>query len=390
MAEPASPDVETRERLLGVLGELVVHGGAARFLVAPVEPGPSAFPEPWSPTRGGVALLLRRLAIHAGLELAIEVEDLRAEGAPPTERKPATYVELVELVRAVGASTTTGARYTLGFVGADDVVGTVAHEIGVAHAALSRVEHADPYRSAETPEIAIDPDVDLVRGSIATVYLGLGVLAANAAFQQYSSAGRFNGGYVPLEYDVLRAGYVAMSELAFLLAVQAIVRRETTPPAGLEPPQRDEVAAWIRALRGRDAELRERLGIPGDATVVARAPASIFENVADATEADDAPVVRRNAFRWRTHRGGVGLIAGTVLGVSLAAIVASRGMAPGFALGGATVGHVVGRRVRVPRCSACATIVDPDATTCRKCGAALRGDIASLSERLEAEERLDA
>jgi hypothetical protein len=34
-------------------------------------------------------------------------------------------------------------------------------------------------------------------------------------------------------------------------------------------------------------------------------------------------------------------------------------------------------------------VVAIDATTCHRCGAALRGDIASLSERLEAEERLE-
>ncbi len=387
MAEPESPDLETRERLLTTLGELVVRGGAPRFLVAPVEPGAAAFPEPWSPTRGGVTLLLRRLAMHAELDHTIEVEDRRADAPPPTERKPSTRVELLELVRA-DAGDKTRARYTLGYVGADDVVGTIAHEVGVAHAVLARSEQADPYRSAESPTLTIDQDVDLSRGSIATVYLGLGVLAANAAYQQYSSGGRFNGGYVPLEYDVLHAGYISMSELAFLLAVQAIVRGDTTPPAGLEPPQRDEVAAWIRTLRARAGELREQLGLERTATGVARPAAAIFDD-ADDHEPDEAPLAPRNAFRWRTHRGGVGLIAGTVLGVGLAAMVASRGMAPGLAFGGATIGHVLGRRVRVPRCSACATVVAPDATTCPHCGAALRGDIASLSERLEAEERLD-
>jgi hypothetical protein len=70
-------------------------------------------------------------------------------------------------------------------------------------------------------------------------------------------------------------------------------------------------------------------------------------------------------------------------------LVASHGAAPWLAFGGAASGHIVGRRVRVPRCSACATIVAPDASACRACSARLRGDIASLSERLEAEERLN-
>ncbi|MDQ3370229.1 MAG: hypothetical protein M3680_32835, partial [Myxococcota bacterium] len=59
-----------------------------------------------------------------------------------------------------------------------------------------------------------------------------------------------------------------------------------------------------------------------------------------------------------------------------------------FAAGGS--GHVLGRRVRVARCSACVTVLDVRAQTCRSCGANLRGDIARLADRLEAEEQLEA
>ena len=220
------------------------------------------------------------------------------------------------------------------------------------------------------------------------MYLGLGVIAANAAYQQYSRDGVFNGAYVPLEYDVLEAGYMPMSQLAFLLAVQAVVR-EHEAPAGLSGPQRDETAEWIKALRVDRAELCARLGIAPEAAATEREAVTAF---ADAVLApDDAePAERKTAFRWRTHRGGIGLIAGTVLGVGLAVTIASRGAVPWIAFGGAAGGHIIGRRVNVPRCSACATIVSPNATVCPRCGAALRGDIASLSERLEAEERLES
>jgi len=77
-------------------------------------------------------------AKRAGLDRAIEVED-RQVGARPTERKPATRVTLVEVRR-------TTAVFALALLGADD----------------------------------------LERGSIATVYLGLGVLAANAARQNHA------------------------------------------------------------------------------------------------------------------------------------------------------------------------------------------------------------
>src|SRR5262249_35905166 len=161
------------------------------------------------------------------------------------------------------------ASFVVNFIGSDDVVGTLAHEVGVVHAVLARGDGASPYRAAEVPmleragaddrEREVDPDRDLERGSIAAVYLGLGVMAANAAYQQSSQAGRFNGAYVPLEYEVIRAGYLPMSSLAYLLAVQATVRGDRDVPDGLSGPQRDEVGAWIDALRPDAQALRERL-----------------------------------------------------------------------------------------------------------------------------------
>lgn len=374
MAQPISPDADAREHLLSVLAEWIARSGESPFLLPPVAPGPENFPEPWAPTKAGVALLLRRLLSHAATDYEVVIDDRRA-GAPPTERKPATRCELVEVHGSK-------AVFTLGFVGTDDVVGTLAHEVGLVHAAMHRPGDPDPYRTAEPPVIQVDHDRDAERGAVATVYLGLGVLAANAAFQQYSRGGRFNGGYEPLEYDVLRAGYAPMSDLAYLLAVQAMVRRESSPPAGLSAPQRDEVLQWMKALDR--TQLCDALGITPNAELPQR-PAVV--RFADATlEAEEAPA--RNAFRWQTHRGGVGFVAGAVLGVSLALAITTRGIMPFTFAGGAT-GHILGRRLRVPRCSACASVVRADATLCEHCGARLRGDIANLSDRLEAEEHLD-
>jgi hypothetical protein len=376
---PRSPTAERRDALLGVLGELIARGGAARVLAPPVVPGADAFPEPWRATRGGVRAVLRRLAWHAGNDRAIVLNDDRL-GAPPTERKPETRVGLTRVAQKE-------LTFRVEFLGEDDVAGTLAHELGVAHAAVNRIDSVDPYRTGEGPEIEVDVDRDHERGSIATVYLGLGVLAANAAYQQYSRPGRFNGGYSPLEYDVLRAGYAPMSEIAFLLAVQAVIRGAGVP-AGLSGPQRDEVNEWITALAAQRTELRERLGIARDAEATTAREVPV--RFADVDLAEDAPPPRKNAFRWRTHRGGVGFVAGAVLGVGVAVAVASPNMTPLLVFGAAGSGHVLGRRVRVPRCTACASVVDAAATVCTSCGAALRGDIAQLADRLEAEERLEA
>ncbi len=380
MAQPEQPDAASREQLLDVLGELIARGGAGPLLAPPVEPGPAAFPEPWAPTKAGVELLLRRLAAHAGLDRKIVVDDRRTAAAAPTDDVPLTQLAAVELTRDE-------ARFELGFLGDDDIPGVFAHEVGVAYAALVRSQGDEPYRSAEPPAIAIDPEVDHQRGSIATVYLGLGVLAANAARQQHNILQRQS--YHPLLVasvaTFVEAGHLPLSQLGYLLAVQAVLRGETVPPPGLQPAQRDAVEAWLSALRGQGAELRARLGIASALRGRERPEVVPFGEVSLA----EAPAAPRTAFRWRTHRGGVGLIAGAVLGLGVAAAIGSHGAAIGVLFGGAAAGHVVGRRVLVPRCSACASIVATNAQTCSKCGAALRGDIARLADRLEAEEQLE-
>jgi hypothetical protein len=382
--QPEVPDLERRAYLLGVLAELVARGGPAALLAPPVVPGPAAFPEPWQPTRGGVTALLRRLAWHAGQHRALVVID-EPRGALATERKPETHLELTEIREKEKEIVV-----TLSFIGEDDVVGTLAHEIGVAHALVSGLDTTAPYRVAESPVLAVDSDRDLERGSIATIYLGLGVLAANAAYQQYSRAGKLGGDYMPLEYDVLRAGYVPMSDLAYLLAVQAVIRGETSPPRGLSPPQRDEVSAWLAVLRDRKAELRDRLGVALDVQGVAARPHAVpFDDV----EVGEAAPVGRRAFRWHMHRGLFGSAIG--LAIAIGATIAISTAAPMFEpmvvclIGGSVAGHLIGRRVRIARCSACVTMVPLRAERCSKCGATFHGDITSLSQRLEAEERLD-
>jgi len=379
---PEMPDAATCEHLLDVLAELVARSGPAPLLLAPVEPGPEAFPDAWAPNASGVTLLLRRLAWHAGVDREIKVQSELA-GAPPDERKPMTRVELVE----VGPRS---ASFVLHYVGDDDVAGALAHEIGVAHAVLHR-HGRDPYRAADDPVVAVDPELDLERGSIATVYLGLGTLAANASRQHHSVMERqgFNPMFVAPTGATVEAGHVSIDSLAYLLAVQAVVRGVAEPPPGLTPEQRRAVDAWLDALRDRRAELRERLGITADAESLAARERPEVVRFDDEVVSDDAP--RKTAFRWRTNRAGIGTLAGGVLGLGIAMIaVVSTGGLAGIMIGGAVGGHILGRGVRVVRCSGCATPLPEGATSCTRCGATLRGDIASLSERLDAEERLES
>ena len=154
--------------------------------------------------------------------------------------------------RAPRGAAKLGGLLHLGYVGEDDVVGSLAHEIGVVYSVIHPPEGADPYRTAEADTLKVDSDVDLERGSIATVYLGLGVLAANAARQQHAV---FEGqGFNPLlvaKVGVqLESGHVPVASLVYLVAVQAAIRGDKQPPNGLVPAQRREVAAWLETLDG--------------------------------------------------------------------------------------------------------------------------------------------
>jgi hypothetical protein len=382
---PSRPDAETRDHLVSELAALVAAGGPGPLLAAPVAPTAAGFPERWRATPTGVSLLLRRLAWHARLDVAITVADHRVP-APPTERRPPTRVEVV---RVRGDAL----ELNLVHIGRDDIAGTLAHEIGVGYVLRVRDAERSPYRSAAAdvdpgPDGSPIDDADLERGSIATVYLGLGVLAANAAFQQYSS-GRWTGGYAALEYDVLSAGYVEMSDLAFLLAVQAVVRggRKPTLPPGLSPPQRDEVSAWIAALKHDGDDLRTRLGIAEDAVAATTRAVEAIDDPGEPAGSDAA--AERVAFRWRTHRGGAGFLVGGAVGFALAFVAPARSIAvPVGILAAATLGAASGRRFQHVKCSRCLASVRANTTCCSRCNSALRGDIAHLEDRLEAEDLL--
>jgi hypothetical protein len=130
--------------------------------------------------------------------------------------------------------------------------------------------------------------------------------------------------------------------------------------------------------------LRARLGNAGDAVAGERPTPTAFPN---AKLEPDAPR-HKIAFRWRTSRGGLGMFTGTLLGIG-AALAGPPILTPWLVIGGAVGGHLVGRLIRVPRCSACATVLKGLAQHCTACGAVMRGDIAHLSDRLAAEEQLD-
>jgi len=372
---PEGPDRDGRAALLDELGQLVAAGGWERLARAPVVPGPTAFPDPWARSPLGVATVARRLLWHAGIgDLAVVVADRRGDAGPMPDKVP-TDVELAGVERG-------RARLDLYSIGDDDVVGAIAHEVAAAVAVRWAAADA-PYRGT-TP--VVDADTKW-RGSIAAVYLGLGVLAANAAFQEYrGGAYQPTLGYAPAEYHVVHVGGLTIAELGFLLAVQAQVR-DAGLPDGLSRPQAEHARAWHKALAGRGDELRAHLGVPAPATWPALerpAPAPLPELDEEDVVLALAPRPAPPVYRVGYTRTGSGVVVGAVtVGVGAAAMGAPPAAIGIAVMAGAVAGYAAGHAIKIDRCSECVTVLPAAAGECPHCGGRVVGRLASRNDRLE-------
>ena len=237
---------EVQRGMLSDLATLIARGGSWRFLHGPVAAADEAhYPDPWDETRAGVARVIARTLWHAHAPFDATLEDVRTPGA---QREALLRNTLLRLARVDDR----GARFVLQHIGNDDVAGIAAHEVGRAFVGwLGRGGH--PFRA--TPDDGLPgPAI----GSLATVYLGLGVVAINAAY--YSRAGGKGDG--THSHAIGRAGGVDVDDLAFLLAVQAEVRDDVLPALdSLRPTQTKAVATWRAVLENHEDELRQLLGL---------------------------------------------------------------------------------------------------------------------------------
>jgi hypothetical protein len=262
-----------------------------------------------------VARALARTLWHAHFDVEAVLDDARAPAVPGEGMLRETRVALV---RAEGKRI----EIELTTLGNDDVAGKLAHEVGRAFVAGGTDDHPFRATDGDIPEPAL--------GSIAAVYLGLGVVAANAAYHS-RSAGELVGRTAYHEHRVDVAGGLDARDLAFLLAVQA------TASAPSEPRP-----------------------------VVARG------------KLDERALTQRNLGRVRERDLGGAMTLGTV-GGSLAGVVAGVVIAgdPVF-IGGGTVlgligGAIYGRVVRRSRCTGCGCYVKVSDAECRRCGGRFEG-----------------
>lgn len=398
---PPAPSASECAWLLAELRALCEVAGTGRLLAPPATPSPDLFAT-WQPSPSGVTAVIATLCELADArDLGIEVHDER-HLAVSTDRMRVTEVEL---------TTAAGARPRLALlsIGTDDVAGTLAHDVGVAMVAAMPTVTGAPFRdhgpgdgsgtSAEASEHLH------ARGSVASVWAGLGALAINATYQQTAGGDyRVERGFAPLEYAVIRAGYLPLPAMAFLLAVQGVVRGARAIPDGLVGPAADETGAWMDAMRRHRNELRALLGISADQardpalarrdrpwpswgstllvasdTVAPEEPASEM-SLADPMVGVTAPGSRRGqpVYRVAYRRIGGGLLVGAAAGIGVA-IVAKLSWAVLVTL---PLGAAAGAAIKVDRCATCIEVLPAGLTVCPRCGGQIVGRVAHREQRL--------
>jgi hypothetical protein len=328
-------------------------------------------------SRDGVARVIGRVAWHAHLDVELAVEDLRQPTSPRRALLRDTKLALVQADRDRFA-------FALTSIGNDDVAGIVSHAIGHAYA-TSCASDGHPFRDASTT-------VSTALGSLATVYLGLGLLAANAALHD-RSAGENVGNRAIHAHQTACAGGLPWQDLAFALAVQATVRDDMLDLDRLHPSQRELVAAWCEVLDDHEAALAELLAL-GDVNAET-APLRPAEPRAAIVHAEHAerdlvranlghPVFRTRAGSRAAEHGFYGALASIPVILLGAPIIAL-----GVGIAGIVAGSVYGNRFKRFRCASCGTFMTRDATECSHCGGRIAGDVRHASDRLEAEEQLE-
>lgn len=241
--EATWPLTRAQHELLAMLATMIGKFGRERFLEAPVVRADARdFPDKWTPTLQAVHQLAYRLCWHAHIEPAIVVEDHR----PLHDDRGLLRDSSIDVTAQAGTIT-----LAVQAIGNDDVAGLLAHAIGRAFLDLSPGE---PFRSAHQVS-------DEVEGSVAAVFLGLGMLAANASLYRRHAA-EIRGRDEYSEQKMAAAGGLDICEATLLLAIQDILRDDVSDALStLHGPQKDWVEQWRDVLDPHEAELRAALGL---------------------------------------------------------------------------------------------------------------------------------
>jgi hypothetical protein len=408
-----TPDQPQRERLIGGLSKLIAQRGWQRFVTGlVVEPTSSYFPDTIAPNIGGVRRLIYRLMVYAGLEELNPSLHLHDAGGPgererggtnPQPRLHTSHESPTDITSAAGwfAGIEDGnclfgldVQQTLDV---DGLTGVLSHE--VCHAYRNRFGLEVPTREVE------EELTDLT-----TVFLGFGILSANASYR-YRTGGTVEGGFTSSYWSVHRSGYLPPHDMCFLLAVQAVAMGlepdELSRVKGhLDTTQRAMFSASYKLLHAERDELRADLGVPLDEEEWPEPSHPSDDKFVEPMKrfrtepGDDQSVLvteiaedkSRPTFRIVGTRGALGL----VLGFAAFLVLFVMGVVPrehaliAAAMGGG-LGWGIGRTRKYYVCASpvCGATVAENDPTCRGCERPIAHTIKHASDRLKAEEAFE-
>lgn len=373
------PPTGEQAHLLDTLASLIERGGAGHFLDAPVVRADERdFPERWTATAVALERVLLRLFWMAHVDLDVALDDRRiADTSGAMLRR--SEVEWIENVDGV-------AHFQIDEIGNDNVAGLLSHEVGRAFTAW--IAQASPYRDVESAAPSLRD------GTIAAIYLGLGVVVTNASLYN-RVASKTVGRLAVSETEIVQTGGLAPAASVYLLAVQAVLRTgPIAAHAGLRSDFRDLLQEMIAALEPHRAALAEHLGLD-----LAAARPALERDPAPPTVREGSrpePDLRQRAAGMRTYRVRQSRSLGhaaTGFGVSMLVMIVGisvlgQGLAQALLVmvGATTIaGGVIGGRRGDDRCARCRAVIADDAATCPGCGATVAGRIRSAIELHERE-----
>ncbi len=391
------PSSHDRGDLLARLGSLIEERGFETFVRAPLlEPSPRYFPDSWEPSERGVRTLSLRLLRYAGLELDAVVT-LHDPDDIPDEVSEAVHGDAAAWFSGIDDDSCLFGANTAQLESEDGIVGTMCHEI--AHAYRS-------YFELEGDVVQIEEE----NTDLTTIFLGFGVLTTNNTYR-YRKAGT----YGLTEWSTSQVGYLPPQAMAFLLGAQLVARgASASERRRIEKLLETNQAACFRAaceeLEKDVDDLRRRLSIPPVEAWPAVSDFVLPELPLDATFTPSKNAARktrdlrndgRNVFRipdtmvrhYTFLSIGIGLALAIGVGFAIHALFTETvRLRIFFATWALTLvaGFVFGIMRHDDFCSDCGAKVTKHDSTCRGCGGTVRGVLSRASDRMHANEILEA
>lgn len=413
------PPAGEREWLLDGLRDLVVKCGHEHLVSTPVVlPNPRCFPDPWSPDAGGVRRLALRIMRYAALDELDVVIQMFGDEEPEEDLQPGREAWGQPRSHEGAAAWFAGIVEHTCLFGADV---SLLDDPGGVTAALA---HETAHAFREVHGLAVqERDMEECLTDLSTIYLGFGVLTANASLRHRSwgtgSEGSSLGGHA---WSTQHLGYLSPQAMCFGLAVFERVRQRGPAERraivdALEANQAGFFKAarrWLARELPDVAALRERLGLPDPSgwplpvLVDDLLSAPLEERGADDGDDDgdgdtDPSAAAMSVDRdwnvdgevWRVPCSGAvpfgGLILLLTVTASLTLFLTGYPWIGGAAcMAGAVVNGMLSRRVVRYECSTCQGFVRLEDERCALCGGTVMGTLARAEDRLELPNPRDA